>query len=345
MKTLLSLCICVLTLSISFSAQTPETYDIATFRSPRGWNKQAGQNSVLFSTEDKAKGSYCLVNLFKSLPALGDPKENFEAAWKTLVQEAVTVSSAPQMFPSDNKEDWKVEGGYAPFTKDGEKGVVVLYTASGYGKMVNILVLTNTMDYEPTITAFLESFSFKKLEAAAPQATAGDRSGGESIVGVWGAASSNQSSYAVNNGLSGYIKKQYTFSPNGTYEFLVKTFQSTMRNLLFTKETGTYQINGNSLTLIPQKGYIQAWTKGIVIESSGKQSETDNWGKLVSTQPTKLEKATYQVSKEYFSGIQEWNLVMRAAAPTERDGPFTGNSNFPNSWLYKPQQYPIKPPQ
>jgi len=344
MKQILLVVICLSSLSLCLFAQAPETYDIATFRSPKGWNKQAGQNSTLFSTEDKAKGSYCLVNLFKSLPGLGNPKENFDAAWRTLVKEAVTVSSPPQMFPSDNKEDWKVEGGYAPFTKDGEKGVVVLYTASGYGKMVNILVLTNTLDYEPTITAFLESVSFKKLEAAAPQASAGDGSG-EPIVGVWGAASSNQSSYAVNNGLSGYIKKQYTFSPNGTYEFLVKTFQSTMRNLLFTKETGTYQINGTSLTLIPQKGYIQAWTKGIVVESSGKRSETDNWGKLVSTQPTKLERVTYRVSKEYFSGIQEWNLVMRATAPTERDGPFTGNSNFPNSWLYKPQQYPIVPPQ
>jgi len=166
MKHILFTAIFLLSLSLSILAQAQETYDITTFRSPKGWNKQAGQNSVLFSTEDKAKGSYCLVNLFKSLPGLGDPKENFEAAWKTLVKEAVTVSSAPQMFPSDNKEDWKVEGGYAPFTKDDEKGVAVLYTASGYGKMVNILVLTNTMDYEPTITAFLESFSFKKPEGA-----------------------------------------------------------------------------------------------------------------------------------------------------------------------------------
>jgi starvation-inducible outer membrane lipoprotein len=118
-----------------------------------------------------------------------------------------------------------------------------------------------------------------------------------------------------------------------------------MRNLLFTKETGTYQLNGNSLTLIPQKGYIQAWTKGSVVDSTGRRSETDNWGKLVSTQPTKLEKVTYQISKQYFSGIQEWQLVMQAVKPTERDGPFTANAAFPNSWLYGTQKFPIVPPQ
>jgi hypothetical protein len=81
---------------------------------------------------------------------------------ETLVQEAVTVSSAPQMFPSDNKEDWKVEGGYAPFTKDGEKGSRGALHREWLRQDGKYLVLTNTMDYEPTITAFLESFSFNK---------------------------------------------------------------------------------------------------------------------------------------------------------------------------------------
>jgi hypothetical protein len=211
--------------------------------------------------------------------------------------------------------------------------------------MVNALVLTNTQAYEPTITAFLNSISFKKPDQSTTVRPADAGSEATDVVGSWGAASSNQSSYAVSNGLGGYIKKQYTFSPNGTYEFLVKTFQYTMRNLLFTKETGTYQLNGNSLTLIPQKGYIQEWTKAAVVDNTGRRSETDNWGKLVSTGATKLEKVTYQISKRYFSGIQEWQLVMQASKQTERDGPFTTNADFPNSWLYGTQKYPIVPPQ
>src|SRR6185503_3431946 len=90
-------------------------------------------------------------------------KDNFDAAWQTVVKTVVNPTAAPQMFPSDKKEDWQVVGGFSPFEKDGEKGVAVLYTASGYGKMVSALVLTNTQAYEAAITAFLESISFKKL--------------------------------------------------------------------------------------------------------------------------------------------------------------------------------------
>src|SRR4051794_33993635 len=87
--------------TVTSFAQAGETFDISTFRPPSGWYKQAGQDAIQFSTEDKAKGTYCLVTLFKSLPGLGSPRENFDAAWSTIVKETVTVSAAPQMFSAD----------------------------------------------------------------------------------------------------------------------------------------------------------------------------------------------------------------------------------------------------
>jgi len=171
MKKLLSWSICILTLTISSLAQAPETFDIATFQPPKGWSKQAGQNSIQISTEDKAAGTYCLITLFKSLPGTPNSKENFDAAWQTVVKGLVNVSAKPQMFPSSNPEGWALEGGYAPFEKNGEKGVALLYTLSGYGKMVSALVLTNTQAYEPNITAFLESVTLKKPVAATSQTT------------------------------------------------------------------------------------------------------------------------------------------------------------------------------
>src|SRR5690606_40422865 len=86
--------------------QTRETFDISSFVAPKGWNRQAGANSILFSKEEN--GSYCLITLYRSIPGLPDPKENFTAAWETIVAEAVTVSSAPEMFPSENKGAWLV---------------------------------------------------------------------------------------------------------------------------------------------------------------------------------------------------------------------------------------------
>ena len=181
MKKLLSWSICALTFAISTLAQTPETFDIATFRSPAGWTKRTTETSLLLSTEDKAKGTYCVITLLASVPGTNDAKKNFDAAWQTVVKTVVDPTAAPQMFPSDNKEDWQLVGGFAPFEKDGEKGVAVLFTASGYGKMVNALVLTNTQAYEAATTAFLESISFRR-PAGASQPPMGAARPGESIL-------------------------------------------------------------------------------------------------------------------------------------------------------------------
>ena len=159
MKHILLAALC-LSLVLSAFGQTSETFDISTFQPPKGWTKQAGKDAVQFSIEEK--DSFCLITLFKSIPSLGNPKENFDAAWSTLVKDAVTVSAAPQMMPSDPKGEWQVVGGFAPFEKAGEKGVAILFTATGQGAMVNALVLTNTQAYESAMTAFLESISFQK---------------------------------------------------------------------------------------------------------------------------------------------------------------------------------------
>jgi hypothetical protein len=104
-------------------------------------------------------------------------------------------------------------------------------------------------------------------------------------------------------------------------------------------------LNGNTLTVTPQKSYIQAWTKARVIGGDGRSSETDDWGKLVSTQNKPLEKATYEISKNYLSGVDKWQLLMKSAKPTERDGPFSGGAGFPNTWFYETERFPIKQPK
>jgi hypothetical protein len=320
-------------------AQSLESFDIVTYRLSVGWQKQSEQNTLQIATEDRTEGSFCLITMIKSIPSLDSPKKSFEASWQTIVKEAITVTTAPQMLADENKGGWQALSGFASFEKNGEKGIAVLLNISGYGKMVNVLILTNTQKHETAITAFLESINLKAPEPNSGRQNATQRNEGGTtvdVVGSWGTSSSGQSNYEVNHGLSGYVKKQYTFFPNGTYEFLLKTFIYASDKLIFGKETGTYQLSGNSLTISPQKSVIQAWSK---------RDNTDKWGRLLSSQNKALEKVTYQVTKHYFSGIQEWQLVLQASKPTERDGPFTGNTSFANAWLYGPQKYPIQPPE
>jgi hypothetical protein len=149
-----------LTAVSSFAQQ--QTFDIATYTAPKTWKKQSAESAVQFSKEDAAKGIYCLITLYKAVPGTAVSKENFDLAWTSIVKEMVTVSTAPEMQAVTIENGWETQTGLAPFESDGNKGVVLLVTASAVDKMVNLIVLTNTDVYEKDITAFLESVSLKK---------------------------------------------------------------------------------------------------------------------------------------------------------------------------------------
>lgn len=318
--------------AINTIAQTSESFDLTTFRPPANFKKEATESSVRFTKVDEGVGAYCLITLFKSIPAAASSRENFDSAWQTLVKEGLAVTAAPEMQPANNPEDWKAEMGSAAFEKDGIKGVAVLVNVSGHGRMVNVLILTNSGTYESAITGFLESINLKLPSTDTAPAITPAAGPAVSIEGTWAAGTSGaqrsddyKNPYSVNG--YGYGKAQYTFNSNGTYDFVSKTFRMTFDKILLVRETGTFQINGNQLTIIPRKSVIQAWSK---------KDGTDKWGALLTTQNRPLEKVTYQFTKHYFSGIQVWNLVLQAEAPTERDGPFSSNTTFNKAWYYAP---------
>ena len=160
---------CFLVFSVDISAQKTETFDIISFKTPKGWQKEVSGNAIQLGVEDSATGGLCLITMFKPLPGSNDSKFNFESAWETIVKEIVTVSSKPQMQQSQSKNGWTAESGFAQYESDGRKGVVLLVTLSGQSKMVNILILTDTDKFQQAIADFLESIDLPKVEVAAVQ--------------------------------------------------------------------------------------------------------------------------------------------------------------------------------
>jgi len=115
--------LCVLCASVTTSFAQRETFDLTTYTSPKGWKKQTTESAVRFTKEDAAKGTYCMITLYKTVAGKADSKNNFDLAWASLVKEMVTVSTAPQMQPSATKDGWEAQSGYAPFESDGNKGI------------------------------------------------------------------------------------------------------------------------------------------------------------------------------------------------------------------------------
>ena len=101
-------------------------------------------------------------------------KENFDLTWRSVVTATVNTAAAPQTLPIPKeigRGGWEAQAGYAAFEKDGAKGVAILMTLTGFGKMVNVLVLSNTQAYDAEMTAFAESISLKAPAATVSQTT------------------------------------------------------------------------------------------------------------------------------------------------------------------------------
>jgi hypothetical protein len=153
--------LCLLSILVVANAQKG-TFDLATYTQPKGWAKQATKETLQLTKEDAATGAYCFITLYKALPGDEDPKSNFTMSWEALVKETLGVLNVPEMQAPVSDDGWVAESGYATFEKEGASGIALLVTTSGYGKMVNILILTNSDVYETAVTGFLASIDLKK---------------------------------------------------------------------------------------------------------------------------------------------------------------------------------------
>lgn len=305
-----------------------DRFDIVTFTSPKGWQKEVSSNAVQFGKED-AQGSVAIIMLFKALPTNADPNTNFKAAWKEIIQGMVTAGD-PQQQPEANENGWTINSGLAPYESDGKKGVAMLVTASGGGKMVNTLILVNSDAFQDEITKFVDSIKLPPIAvqqapaASPPRAPAGDAA---KLIGRWQRSGSSSPSYAdpASWGTAGYTKSRYEFKADGTYIYTERSFRYSYPNIIVVKENGRYSAEGNTLTITPAKSTISAYQKA---------GGVDALGALVSTQNRKLEAVAYKFTFHYFSGIDEWNLVLQADSPTQRDGQFSTLTVFSNAWYF-----------
>ncbi len=265
--------------------------------------------------------------MYPSNKSTGDGAADFGNDWRTFVQTPLGVNGKPEMEPVKTTGGWQINSGGAAFeSADVGQAVVILYTFSGFGRSFSVTAIFNSLDYIAALEAFRAPLDLKKPQAEIPANAGGVDA---AILGTWGQNLGAHMTYgdAVAASMAGYSKDQYTFNANGTYSFVSKTFRMGYDKILLVQENGTYAVSGANLTIKPQKSVIQAWSK---------LNGGDKFGRLLTSQNRKLETVTYKYTKHYFSGIDQWNLVLQADSPTERDGPFSTLTLFTNAWYYKP---------
>lgn len=303
-----------------------QSFDLVSYTAPKGWKVDKKENTIAFTKEDNSKGSFCVITLYKTVDAGDNAKENFDNSWESLVKENFT-DAEPKMQPVSEDKGWTAESGYASFEKEGISGIVLLAATTGFGKLVNILILTNTDLYEKEMTAFLESIDVKKPATTENKKQVQEKTGSTSnspVVGLWGFYNSETYSNVLTGG---YFRKEYTFYEDGTYLYKRKDWSSTVKEILFVYETGTYTVKGNQVTISPNQGKKEWWSKAA-------SQRTNEWGKRLSIANHKLEKITYNFEIKYLSGMEKNYLILRSAIPTERDGKKSNQNNSLHEFSY-----------
>lgn len=307
--------------SICLFAQK-ETFDAIAYAAPKGWKKEVNENYINYSTTNNKTKTWCQIAIYKSTNSKGSIEKDFESEWQQLVATPFKITEAAQTNEMQETNGWKLKTGAGKFIFNGNNAMVKLISMSGYNRCVSILSVTNSQDYMAQIQSFLESVEVIKQQtvpsgqAENPQQQSGTNNNNAAIIGSWGKSNSVSQ---VNNrfGTYSYNKQQYSFNSNGTYRFTGKNYSEQSDETLLIKESGTYSINGNYLTINPQSSVIEAWSK---------RNGADNYNKLNTTQQRSLEKTDYQFS------IVEKNLVLQTTKETVRDGRFSSG----NSYAYGP---------
>lgn len=236
-----------------------------------------------------------------------------------------TMASVPEFSRLSNPEkqqmhDWLVcmagfvMTGYADGKRSGDKEVL-----KNFGELA---------DYSMRLVLGVEvgklSFAGNNLSIGGADSPPPNAAPTENkIVGAWSISGSNHAgSNLVTN--AGYYKGQYQFKSDGAYSFKAERWFGYMRSKEFytTEESGTYSVNGDSLTVSPK---------------ASKTTLRNPEGVVQKTQNNPLERVTYKWRLHYFEGINETQLILQPPRETTRDGGFSSSSIFPKSYFYSPR--------
>lgn len=159
-----SLFILFLVLAYSSFAQQKETFDLATYSVPRGWQKTSNdKNVVAYATTNNQKGTYCQIGIYASTKSKGSLQADFESEWQELVVKTYKPSSKPELLPKSWENGWDIQAGLAPFEFNGAKSAATLVTASDQLRCISVVILTNTEEYEADIDKFVSSVVLPKV--------------------------------------------------------------------------------------------------------------------------------------------------------------------------------------
>ncbi|MBB6235882.1 hypothetical protein HDC90_000482 [Pedobacter sp. AK013] len=312
--------IIILSVLSVFAYAQKQTFDVVSYALPKGWQEQKSEAGIQLSATDKKTGAYAVVVITKSMASNLTAYENFNNDWLKLVKGAVQINGEPTIQNPIKENGWDIISGNADYTDGANKGIATLLTATGGNKAVSVVLMTNAKQYQNELLAFMQALKLSKAtQISVNNQVIANNANGSSIIGLWRDNHLEVSGYF--NGFpqytAGYFRREYLFKEDGTYTFRLKNWSTLLKEILFASESGTYSVSGNQITITPNKGRGEWWSK--------KDNNTKLWGNKLGASDYKLEKVNYTFEIKYYSGTNNYGLLLNPKKNTERDG--TCNQN------------------
>lgn len=297
MKTVVICCL----MACTATAQK-KTYDLISYTLPSGWQEEESTGGMQLSVHKD--GEYAVAVILKAIASDFSPEENFRRDWEKLVKGTVNLEKEVEMQEAVQDKGWEIYSGTASYIDGKQRGLATLLTASGGGKAVSMVLLTNTARYQQDLLDVLNSLEIQEATTATT-----------TLAGLW-VDYLNETFGSVPSYSGGYFRQEYLLKPNGEYVYRMKNYAVLQKDILYNYEKGTYTLTGNTLILQPSEGRAERWSKG----PAGK------WGEKRSSEKTSLSPKTYRFLTESKTGenylrLEPGNLTFKAYTTTLIDDP------------------------
>jgi hypothetical protein len=237
--------------------EAQEKYDVFIYKKPVGYTQKNEQGFVSFTKLNEKNGSYCVISLYGANKKNNSIQEAFDSEWADLVVKPFGVKDVPTKETAADIDGWQVLVGLANFDFNEGKSAAMLYCLYKNNTTADVLVATNSSDYESDIEKLMGSVHLNSAAENNNQPTTSaydQKNKPTSIIGDWSNNDMLIANYVTGSGA--YVgdatiasNKSYKFNSNGTYEQLYAFTQNTKTHVFYTK--GKYSISTDVISLSP----------------------------------------------------------------------------------------------
>lgn len=315
-------------IALEASAQK-EAFDIVSYNAPDGWKKETAADYVSYSKIDAR--NWGQIAIYKSRISKGDIDSDLQSEWDALVAAQRTITNDTKT-QAVKVNDWTAISRSGTWKYNGTDVATILTTFSNGKSCISFLCNATAESYFTEFQKVIASVVLSsplQNETSNPAAANTSNSNPSTIVGLW--CNYHTESYGIMNGIpmltGGYFRSEYIFYGDGTYLYRTKNWSTSIKEILFIYESGTYSIKGNKLTITPSRGKGEWWSK----PASGR---TDEWGRRQKTYTHKLEKIAYTFELKYLSGMDNAYLMLTYNKPTVREGRQSNQDDIRHEFSY-----------